>query len=91
LGKTADVKLRNDTIERQKKLVKELEEQAEAKLFEFEKSLNSERNVFQIKLDELKAKTAAIEGEKNEQIFKAATLSEDVAKLEAAISTMEYR
>lgn len=65
LGKTADVKLRNDTIERQKKLVKELEEQAEAKLFEFEKSLNSERNAFQVKLDELKTKTAVIEGEKN--------------------------
>lgn len=45
--------------------MKELEEQAEAKLFEFEKSLNSERNAFQIKLDELKTKTAVIEGEKN--------------------------
>lgn len=35
LGKNNDLKMRGDTIDRQKKMIRELEDQAENKLFQF--------------------------------------------------------
>ena len=51
LTKNNDLKMRGDTIERQKKLIKQLEEQAEARMFDFEKSLMNERTSLQLKID----------------------------------------
>jgi hypothetical protein len=53
--------LRTDSIDRQKKLIKELEGQAENKLFEFEKSLTAERITLQAKIDEAKSKLVVSE------------------------------
>lgn len=53
--------MRSENIERQKKLIKELENQAEAKLFQFEKSLSTERSALQLKIDEQKSKRLALE------------------------------
>lgn len=68
--------MRSDTIDRQKQLIKELEDQAEAKLFEFEKSLTSERNSLQLKIDDLKNKTTVIDKEKEELKIKNENLLE---------------
>lgn len=68
--------MRSDTIDRQKQLIKELEDQAEAKLFEFEKSLTSERNSLQLKIDDLKNKKTVIDKEKEELKIKNENLLE---------------
>ena len=68
--------MRSDTIDRQKQIIKELEDQAEAKLFEFEKSLTSERNSLQLKIDDLKNKKTVIDKEKEELKIKNENLLE---------------
>lgn len=50
VGKNNDLKLRTETIERQKQLIKELEDQAQDKLFDFQKSLSNERNQYETKI-----------------------------------------
>jgi calcineurin-like phosphoesterase len=64
LTKSNDVQLRNETIERQKRLIKELEEQAEARIIDYERSLTAERNALQLKIDDLSLKISALEGDK---------------------------
>ena len=68
--------MRSDTIDRQKQLIKELEDQAEAKLFEFEKSLSTERKRLQVKIDDLKNKKKVIDKEKEELKIKNENLLE---------------
>lgn len=68
--------MRSDTIDRQKQIIKELEDQAEAKLFQFEKSLTSERNSLQLKIDDLKNKKTVIDKEKEELKIKNENLLE---------------
>jgi hypothetical protein len=65
LTKNNDVQLRNDTIERQKRLIKELEEQSEARMLDFERSLTAERHILQLKIDDLNNKILSIEVEKD--------------------------
>lgn len=50
--------MRGDTIDRQKKMIRELEDQAENKLFDFEKSLTAERTTLQTKIDDFKSKNS---------------------------------
>lgn len=70
--------MRSQNIERQKKLIKELQNQAEAKLFQFEKSLSTERNALQVKIDEQKTKKLALESEKEEMKNKNLVLLEEI-------------
>ncbi len=70
--------MRSQNIERQKKLIKELQNQAEAKLFQFEKSLSTERNALQVKIDEQKTKKLALESEKEEMKNKNFILLEEI-------------
>jgi hypothetical protein len=74
LGKNNDLKMRGDTIDRQKKMIRELEDQAETKLFDFEKSLSADRNSLQVKIDELKAKNGLVVKEKEDLNIKISLL-----------------
>lgn len=64
LTKANDVLLRNDTIERQKRLIKELEKQAEARIIDYERTIAAERNTLQLKIDDLHLRMVSVEGDK---------------------------
>lgn len=90
LTKSNDVQLRNDTIERQKRLIKELEEQAEAKIFDYERSLNAERSTLQLKIDDLNLKIVALESDKHGLGQKKTLFQMEIEKLNAIVSSLEF-
>lgn len=56
-----EIRSKNEQIEREKRLVDDLERAAENRIYEFERTMQNEKNAWKTKVEELKGKIERLE------------------------------
>ena len=85
-----DLKSKNDQIEREKRLVDELERTGQNRIYEFERTLHNEKTSWKSKLDDLKGRYEKLEREKAKSQEEVNNLKGENEKLKSNISKLEY-
>ena len=88
--KEMEIKVKHDHLEREKRLVDELEKAAQNKIYEFERTLQSERNLWKGKLEEMKTKADKAEKDKQNIEEELKDAKSELDRTKNTIIKLEY-